>query len=143
MATETLLEYPSVSESEDRFLDDVQSFLDDNGIPEDICRQLLLSVSEAFTNALVHGNQLDSTKAILVRLAVNDSAICADILDQGQGGIERINRRKPSGPLSEGGRGIDLIGHYATTVQFEETESGGLKVSMSFGLARTNKLHGV
>jgi len=127
--------YRSLKESESRFLDDLEGFLDAHRIQDDMRHKILLAASEAFTNALIHGNGYDPQKEIVVQLAVNDSGLSADIIDQGREGAQRIKLRQPSGPLAENGRGIDLISHYASTCEFRETETGGMKASMTFNFA--------
>ena len=124
-----LLIYPSVAESEDRMLDDLERIVAENDIPSRIGRKLVLAISEAFTNAIIHGNRLDSTKLIKIDLQVNDSFICADVTDQGRGGLEHIQARKEPELLAENGRGINLIEHYADT-SFAEDDKGGLIVSI-------------
>jgi anti-sigma regulatory factor (Ser/Thr protein kinase) len=87
-------------------------------------------VSEAFTNALVHGNKKDSSKTIKIILKLNQHEILADIIDEGQGGLGRVHSRNPIGLLDETGRGIDLIKHFATVAKFKEDETGGLVVTI-------------
>lgn len=124
-----LLTYPSVSESEERMLDDLDRIVVENDIPSETGRKLVLAISEAFTNALIHGNRLESTKLIKIALQVNDRFISADVTDQGRGGLERIQARKEPELLAENGRGINLIEHYAEA-SFAEDENGGLVVSI-------------
>ena len=60
------------------------------------------------------------------------SYVKADITDEGKSGLEYIKHRRPPEILSEGGRGIDLMEIYADSVDFLETDTGGLKVSLQF-----------
>jgi serine/threonine-protein kinase RsbW len=122
--------YPSTSESEGRVLDDLEAFMDRNAVQGPERHRFVQAVSEGFTNALIHGNQYDACKHVTVRLEVNEFALHADISDEGQGGLEKVNKRPRPSQYSEGGRGIDLIQHYANTVEFTENEKGGLTVSM-------------
>lgn len=111
-------------------LDDFEAALNEAGVPREDCRGFLLAVSEAFNNAMVHGNGSDPSKQVTVRLDVKETAITADILDEGQGGLARLRARKPRGLLAEGGRGIDLIGHFADSVEYSQQDNGGLKVTI-------------
>ena len=124
--------YPSLIESEEKMLDDVIEFLAVHEIDRDLQDRFLLAVSEAFTNALIHGNKYNPRKLIKVTLTVNEDFINADIADEGRGGVESIKGRRPSSSFSEGGRGVDLIEHCAHDVKFSETENGGLRVSLRF-----------
>lgn len=128
--------YPSEREAADRVLDDLLQFLSDCSVEEDVARALSHAVSEAFTNAVIHGNCESASKLVEVHLRVMDSQVIADIIDQGKGGVKRIESRKPPTELDEGGRGINLIRHYASSSSFTETGNGGLKVSIVIYRAR-------
>lgn len=129
--------YPSETRSEEQMLDDLGSVLESAGVSQNLQRGFLLAVCEAFTNALLHGNKSVPDRKILVELEVNELAIIADITDEGKGGLERIRHRKHRGLLAEGGRGIGLIEHFADSVNFVETETGGLRVTIT--VSRTEK----
>ncbi|UCD63440.1 MAG: ATP-binding protein [Candidatus Zixiibacteriota bacterium] len=128
--------YPSVLESEDQMLKDVRTVLDRNAVAGLLKHSFMIVVSEAFTNALRHGNRLDPEKQVNVAVSVNKTEIVADIIDEGRGGLDRVKRKRPSCLMDEGGRGLEIIAHYADSVQFEETEKGGLKVSIKFARTR-------
>lgn len=87
--------------------------------------------SEAFTNALVHGNDSNPSKQVTIRLAVNENHLSADIIDEGAGGLARLRSRRPRGLLAEGGRGIDLIERFVDSVEYAEEPHGGLRVSLT------------
>jgi serine/threonine-protein kinase RsbW len=131
--------YPSVGASEEKMLDDVLTVLRQNRVDKDIQDGFLLTVSEAFTNALVHGNKRNPRKSVKMVIDINNEALAADITDEGRNGLDRIKRRRPPNVFSEGGRGVDLVEHYASEVEFAETEKGGLKVSIRFDLAKKKK----
>ena len=122
--------YPSIPESEEAMLDDILGAFKAAGLEEAVSHRASLAISEAYTNAFVHGNRRDPSKQIRIRLEINDKHVIADIEDQGQGGLALIGRRKPPEPLGEGGRGIDLIRHCSNRVAFEELADGGLKVTV-------------
>ncbi|MFH1374469.1 MAG: ATP-binding protein [bacterium] len=131
--------YPSVSDSEDQMLDEVMVILETNRITDELRNHILLAVSEAFTNALVHGNRRDPHKEIKLILHINENDLSADIIDQGQDGLERIENRQPASVLSEGGRGVDIMQHYAADLRFTETPDSGLKVTLKFELTETKE----
>ena len=132
MAAEYRFEYPSVRESEDRMLDDLAEIMFRHEVDDDTAHHVALAVSEAFTNALVHANCWEPGKLVRLRIVLNDAEIRADITDEGRDGLKRIARRRPPSVDSEGGRGIDLLSHYATDVSFRENADGGLTVSLRF-----------
>jgi len=126
------LTYPSTLESSERFLDDLQGLLKEYGVEQPLYQRLCLVLSEAFNNALLHGNKQDPAKNILVVLRVNEKEIFADITDQGKGGAEKVRARKVFGLMADHGRGIDLMQRLATATSFAEVSDGGLKVTVSF-----------
>ena len=89
--------YSTTPESEGKFLDDLESFLSLVEMDQHQFHYLTLSLSEAFTNAMVHGNKWDKSKSVMVQVSVNDMEVSADITDQGRGGLAAVmNRRRPS-----------------------------------------------
>ena len=136
---EHTFEYPSVLESEDRMLDDLAAVLHSHRVADHEAQAFMVVVSEAFTNALVHGNQQNANKIIRVDLRVNETTVAADITDQGSGGLERVKAHQPPGLMAENGRGLHLIRHYATECAFRESESGGLIVSVHLGRGKLKR----
>ena len=125
------LEYPSVVESEARLVRRLDEVLAANDVSLGEQRDFVLAISEAFTNALIHGNECDAEKTIKICLDINKCSLRADIIDQGENGLMKVNQPRQTEILADGGRGIGLIEHYVTDVQFEQTEEGGLKVSIT------------
>ncbi|HEX2896570.1 MAG TPA: ATP-binding protein [candidate division Zixibacteria bacterium] len=123
-------EYESEPKSFHLVVDDVTRLLDKAGVSQKERYPFVLAVSEALTNAIIHGNRRNPAKKVKVTVAVNEKLLSADIIDEGQGGLDRIRQRKPSTPKDEGGRGIDLIEHYATSVGYVQIPAGGLKVEI-------------
>ena len=124
------LEYPSVMSSEAKMSQHLEETLSANHVNDEERRGFVLAVSEAFTNALIHGNKLDVSKIIKITLHINESTLRADIIDQGQNGLAKVKGPRRTDLLADGGRGIGLIEHFATDAQFEQTGDGGLKVSI-------------
>ena len=122
--------YPSTLEAEELLLDDLIAALRDCGVEKGTGHRFQQAISEAFTNALEHGNKMDEKKLVTVNLVVNEMEILADIIDEGEGGLAAIRRKQPPDILAEGGRGIDLIRMYIDEAVFSENESGGLKVTL-------------
>ena len=111
-------------------LERLQAVLEDNLVSPSDRRKFMLAVSEAFSNALIHGNELNPEKKIRVQLRINEYALSADIIDQGQEGLKKIQSPRETDLLSDGGRGLRLLMHCADNVTFEEMENGGLKVTV-------------
>ena len=130
MSVHLELEYSSVIESEAKLVQRLDEAFAANHVSSDEQRAFSLAISEAFTNALVHGNELDAEKTIKIYLDINKSELRADIIDQGENGLAKVNQPGQTDLLADGGRGIGLMEHYVTDVQFEQTRDGGLKVSI-------------
>ena len=130
MSFKRTFKYPSNPESSEQMLDDLNDLLDIREISPQEKYSFLLAISEAFTNAIIHGNQCNPEKSVKLAVSVNENELSADIEDEGHGGLESIDKREPSQPFEESGRGIDLIEHYATAVGYSESSAGGLKISI-------------
>ncbi|UCE25490.1 MAG: ATP-binding protein [Candidatus Zixiibacteriota bacterium] len=124
--------YPSILEAEGRMLNDLVRVLARHRMTGLAKQSVLVVMCEAFNNALLHGNKLDPKKKIKVVVTIKKREVTADIIDEGRGGLEKVRKRQPSRKWAESGRGIGIIGHYASSVNFRETERGGLKVSITF-----------
>lgn len=133
------LSYSSIMSSEDCMLDDLENILSENEVDIESGRRFMLVVSEAFNNAMMHGNRLDASKQIKLSLSINRTRLKADIVDQGVQGLKAIRNKLPCDILSESGRGIDLIRHYADEVDFAEDTKGNLRTTVKIFRTATNK----
>ncbi len=132
--------YKSIIESEELMYDDIKSALSENGISGKFRHEILLAVSEAFTNALIHGNKYNKNKGIEIILKVNKDELTADIIDEGDGDIDDILARLPSTSMQENGRGVDLISAMADEVNyFRDEKTCGLRLHMKFCLLKRKK----
>ena len=131
--------YSSVLESENKMFDDVRTFLIEQKLTPRLINDIMLSVSEAFTNALLHGNQSDPDKYILISITANNNEITADITDEGRGDMEHRGDQKEVDLWQEGGRGTMLIKKMTSEVTFgKSAETGGMQVSMKFNRNKHN-----
>lgn len=122
--------YSSITSSEDRMLDDLEKVLSENEVEIESGRRFMLIISEAFNNAMIHGNRLNAEKQIKLSLSINRTRLKADIVDQGVQGLSAIRNKLPCDVLSENGRGIDLMRHYADEVDFAEDTEGNLRTTV-------------
>lgn len=103
-----------------RVQDQIEAALQANRFGETDQFAVKLAVEEALVNAIKHGNQLDPTKTVRVRYAVDDVRFHIHITDEGPGfnpedlpdPTEDWNIEKPCG------RGVLLIRSFMTTVDF-------------------------
>jgi serine/threonine-protein kinase RsbW len=122
--------YCSQVVAEEQMLDDLDEVCTHWGLSERICYRLKLVVSEAFCNAIVHGNELDPQKQVKLRLSLNENGVTADIIDQGYSGLRRLENRRPAPALADHGRGIELMRYYADSIEFRQTPEGFLQVTL-------------
>ncbi|MFC3997713.1 ATP-binding protein [Nocardiopsis sediminis] len=79
-------------------------------IPDDTIAATVLLVSEATTNALAH-TASGRGGVFIVGLEVDRGRITVDVDDEGK--ADAVPFLRPNTPMTEGGRGIALIDHFA------------------------------
>jgi serine/threonine-protein kinase RsbW len=103
-----------------------------HGVDEDNYGNVLIAVTEAFNNAIIHGHKLDSSKNVDVAVLVSPKELCFAVKDEGPG-FDFENVADPTAPENiekENGRGIYLMRHLADRVEFEDN---GKEVRIFFG----------
>ncbi len=95
-------------------------------IPDDRFYNLLIAATEAFNNAIVHGNKLDPQKIVEVELICKEGSLQINIRDEGEGfDPEQVaDPREPENLLKENGRGIFLIKSLIDKVHIDTSDSG-------------------
>jgi len=113
----------------------IESFIDnakDNfEINDDIYGNIMISVTECISNAIIHGNQSDKNKLVHLELNMDGDQLNFIIEDEGNG-FDLLELQDPTAPENiqkPGGRGIFLIKHLSDEVRFEE---GGKRTILSF-----------
>jgi serine/threonine-protein kinase RsbW/stage II sporulation protein AB (anti-sigma F factor) len=86
---------------------------------------VLLAVSEAITNAVVHGYRGDRDGVIEVSATQGPDGVSIVVSDRGVG-------MSPNPEHPGLGFGLAVIGAFAETVQVEGVPGGGTKVTMQF-----------
>lgn len=113
----------------------IESFIDNAKesfeINDDIYGNIMISVTECISNAILHGNQSDKNKLVHLELKMEDDQLKFIIQDEGPG-FDLDSLPDPTSPENiekPGGRGIFLIRHLSDDVKFED---GGKKTVLSF-----------
>lgn len=113
----------------------IESFIDNARekfeINDDIYGNIMISVTECISNAILHGNQGNKDKLVHLELMAEDDKLSFVIEDEGEG-FETDNLPDPTAPENiekTGGRGIFLIKHLSDEVKFENQ---GRKTILSF-----------
>lgn len=88
--------------------------------------KLMVSLTEAVNNAIIHGNHSDLEKKVKVRCEVRPGWLVASVTDQG-GGFQPSKVKNPlsrKNILRTSGRGIFLMRTLMDKVEFEIAEGG-------------------
>lgn len=112
----------------------INSILEFEEVDERLYGNIILAVTEGFTNAVVHGNQNDTSKQVRLQYNSSDTTIEFKIKDQGNG---FDHKSIPDPTLPENvekldGRGVYLITSLADEIEF--LDNGSL-IQMHFNLA--------
>lgn len=100
-----------------------------------VYHNIMVSLTEAVNNALIHGNKLNPQKSVIVNIMANENQIECIIEDEGSGFelIKVPDPRKPENLLKDNGRGVFIINSLASKVNYKSNENG-TSVSIIFEL---------
>lgn len=87
---------------------------------------LLVAVTEAVNNSIIHGNTCDSAKLVHIDVQVTPHDVIVVVRDSGAGfDVAAVpDPRSPERLLQEGGRGVFLIRQLSDASDFQPTSSG-------------------
>jgi serine/threonine-protein kinase RsbW len=113
----------------------IESFIDNAKdkfmINDDIYGNIMISVTECVSNAIIHGNQENKKKFVKLELLFLDDQIKFIIQDEGKG-FDYNQLNDPTSPENlekSGGRGVFIMKHLCDEVAFEQQ---GAKVTLTF-----------
>lgn len=97
--------------------------------------RIMLALSEAVNNAIIHGNKEDSDKKVHISTSLEGQTLKISVRDEGEGfNPEKLpDPLKEENLLNEGGRGIYLIEQYSDDLEFS---NDGTKITATFHLNR-------
>lgn len=101
---------------------------------EDHYGNILIAVTEAVNNAIIHGNKYSNDKKVKVDVVKQDNKVRFTVIDQGDG-FDFNDLPDPTAPENiekPDGRGIFLMKNLSDEVVFE---SNGSKVNITFAMA--------
>lgn len=105
-----------------------------NKVNQDYYGNILIAITEAVNNAIVHGNKKDPLKKFSVACASEQDKLTFTVKDQGQG-FDFDNLPDPTDPANiekPNGRGVFLMRNLADEVNFEDN---GRIVELNFHLS--------
>lgn len=104
----------------------VNYFAKDIGIPEARMNGLMLSVTEATTNAIIHANKCDESKLVKINVKVEARKVIISVKDEGVGfDPQKIpDPTEPENLLKDSGRGVYLMRFYMDDLKYNITPTG-------------------
>lgn len=113
----------------------IESFIDNAKekfhINDDIYGNIMISVTECVSNAIIHGNNQDRKKPVKLELEFLENQIRFIIEDQGTG-YDTNHLYDPTSPENlekSGGRGVFIMKHLCDEIKFD---NNGSKVTLTF-----------
>lgn len=108
-----------------------------NNIDDDSVNGLMIAITEAANNAILHGNHSDPTKKVWMNASVADDCLTVSIKDQGQG-FDPAKVPDPLAPenlLKTSGRGVFLMKEIMKTVDYQFSPDG-TTVTLTFDISK-------
>ncbi len=137
--TQQPIEFKATIPSDPRNIGKVEAFLKKVNksihLDEIQFHKLMVSLTEAVNNAIIHGNKSDTKKKVLLKCEHLPGWLLLIVEDQGRGfKVDQIaNPLKKKNLLKESGRGIFLMRTLMDKVEFQMT-AGGLEVRLWLAL---------
>jgi serine/threonine-protein kinase RsbW len=100
----------------------INSLCEDLGVDESHYGEILIAMTEAVNNAIVHGNKLDTNKIVDIQVSTEGQVLQFRITDEGPG-FDFDNIPDPTSPENiekPNGRGVFLMRQLADDCEFEE-----------------------
>ncbi len=123
-------QYKLEIQSDPKELSRVENFVDilaqESRMDPDKIPGFLLSVTEAITNAIIHGNKKDSAKIVTLNAFLEENKLVLHIKDQGAGfDPSKIpDPTEPENLLKDSGRGLYLMRYHAESLAYNITPEG-------------------
>ncbi|MGE5804165.1 MAG: ATP-binding protein [Ignavibacteria bacterium] len=104
----------------------VNYFAREIGIKEEKISGLILSVTEATTNAIIHGNKKNTGKKVKIDVSAEGHKLKIIVKDEGIGFDPSLipDPTKPENLLKDSGRGLYLMKVYMDDIKFKITPEG-------------------
>lgn len=100
----------------------INGLCEEFGVEETHYGEILIAMTEAVNNAIVHGNKLDANKMVNIEVTVDGMQLQFKVTDEGPG-FDYDNIPDPTSPENiekPNGRGVFLMRQLADACEFEE-----------------------
>lgn len=121
-------------------IDNLPNYLDEAlkgvNLSYDKYNNILLAITEAVNNAIIHGNKNDITKSIDLEFVLTDEYLKIIVTDEGPGfDLDKIpDPTLPENLLCEHGRGVFIIKHFVDEIKVAKSPKGNsviLKIKLN------------
>ncbi|SHM31327.1 serine/threonine-protein kinase RsbW [Cyclobacterium lianum] len=113
----------------------IESFIDNAKekfhISDDIYGNIMISVTECVSNAIIHGNKEDKRKSVRLEVRFLDDQLKFIVEDEGEG-YDYQHLNDPTSPENlekSGGRGVFIMRHLCDEIHFDNE---GAKITLTF-----------
>jgi len=116
----------------------IENICDIHNIYNSYYANIVTSLTEAFTNAVIHGNNNDDEKSVFIDFTVQNDGFSFCVSDQGNG-FDYSSVADPTdinNPIEDTGRGIFLMDILSDNLEFK---NNGKTACMKFLIANINK----
>ena len=119
------LNLKSTYDESERIPDFVIEIQKECNLGDKLTGNLMLILSEAVTNAIIHGNNLDPNKTATVSISVTPESVTAIVQDEGEGfkPSAQENPLDSDNLLRAGGRGVFLIQELSDSYEYQDSGS--------------------
>ena len=111
----------------DKIADGITEYLEFEDVDKDA---VAISVIEACTNAMEHGNRLQEDELVEVHFDFQDDRITVTVMDNGQGFDFEV-WQTPTDVMRERGRGILIMREFTDELEFGRAVDGRFRVQLS------------
>ena len=122
--------FKKVVQSDAELLPELEEFIIDiaerYNLDKNKFNNLVLSFSEAVSNSIVHGNKLDKTKKVFIKVIVDNEKMTISIKDEGTGfDLKSVpDPTKLENILKDSGRGIHIMKSFVDNLHYNFTSTG-------------------
>lgn len=116
------LNLKSTYEESEKIPDFVEDLQKKCKLDDEISGNLMLLLSEAVTNAIEHGNELDPNKTAEIIVEITDNEVVAMVKDEGAGfqPSEQDDPLAEENLLKDSGRGVFLLKELSDEMEYQE-----------------------
>lgn len=122
--------FKKVIPSDPNYLPEVEEFVIEiakqAGLSNNKIHNLALSVAEASSNSIIHGNKRDINKNVTIEVMYDDKNFEVSLHDEGFGfDISKVpDPTEPENILKDSGRGIHIMKSFLDDLRYEFSEKG-------------------